>query len=119
MRSVLHKVQGEFSVSLSGRFTAMGKRDRDIPCIECRVALVAGLITAGEADSGASWESSAVRLAALLLEFSWHFLSEMLCYVPNSLTLTARLTDVYVFGGYAGCVVFVCSCRHSADPYSS
>jgi hypothetical protein len=111
MHSVLHKVQGEFSVSLSGRFILLGKRDRGVTYIECTVALVAAMITAGEPDPGASCESSPVRLAALLLEVSWHFLSVMLCYVPDSLTLTARLSDVYAFGGYTGCVVFVCNCR--------
>ena len=104
--SVLYRVQGEFSVSLSGRFTPQG-RDRGVPCIECRVALTASLITAAEADPGTNWESSPVRLAAVLFEVSWHFLSVMLCYVPDSLTSRARLSDVYVFGGYAGCVVFV------------
>ena len=71
----------------------------------------AGLIAAAEADRGAGWESSPVRLAALLFEVSWHFLSVMLRYVPDSVTSTVRLADVYVFGGYAGCV-FVCSSRH-------
>ena len=104
-------MQGEFSVSLSGRFTPRGKRDRGVPCIECRVALTAGLITAAEADPGASWESSPVHLAGLLFEVSWPFLSVMLCYVPDSLTSTARLSDVCVFGGYAVCV-FVRSRQH-------
>jgi len=88
------------------------KRDRGGPCIECsRVAVTASLITAAETDPGASLESSPVRLAALMFEVSWYFLSVMLCYVSESMTSTARLSDVYVFGGYAGCVVFVlCSC---------
>jgi len=109
--SVLHKVQGGFLVSVSSRFTPLGKRDGGVPSIECRVALKASLITAAEADPGASWESSPVRLAALLFEISWYFFSLMLCYLPDSMTSTARLSDFDVFGGYTGCVVFVlCSC---------